>query len=145
MDRHGDRTEIRELRATTRLNDYLDWPEVGHVCRLERWVKQGDKQTHEVAYAITSVGPAWADAETLLGYWRGHWGIENRLHYVRDVTMGEDASRIRAGSAPEVMGALRNAAITLLRLAGVGNIAAALRANAYRVTDVLAALGIMNL
>ena len=145
MDRHGGRTEVRELWATTRLNAYLDWPGVGQVCRLERVVKAGGVQTREVAYAITSAGPEWADAAALLGSWRGHWGIENRLHYVRDVTLGEDASRIRSGSAPEVMAALRNAAITLLRLSGVANVAAALRENAYRVKDLLSTLGVLNL
>ena len=118
---------------------------MGQVCRVERVVKAGGAETREVAYAITSAGPEWADAEALLGYWRGHWGIENRLHYVRDVTPGEDASRIRSGSAPAVMAALRNAAITLLRLAGVSNVAAALRENAYRVKDLLSSLGILNL
>jgi hypothetical protein len=145
VSRHGGRTEVRELWATTRLNAYLDWPGVGQVCRVERVVKAGGEETREVAYAITSAGPGWADAEALLGYWRGHWGIENRLHYVRDVTLGEDASRIRTGAAPEVMAAVRNAAITLLRLSGVTNIAAALRANAYRVKDLLSSLGVLNL
>ncbi len=96
-------------------------------------------------YAITSAGPAWADAAELLGYWRGHWGIENRVHWVRDVTMGEDASRIRTGAAPEAMAGLRNAAISLLRLSGVTNIAAALRENVYHVRSLLAKLGILNL
>ena len=136
---------MRTIRTTTRLNDYLDWPGVGQVCRLERVVKCGGKETREVAYAITSAGPPWAGAAELLGWWRDHWGIENRLHWVRDVTMGEDASRIRTGAAPQVMAALRNATISLLRLLGATNIAEALRANPYRVPDVLAELGIVNL
>jgi hypothetical protein len=98
-----------------------------------------------VAYAITSAGPAWAGAAELLQWWRGHWGIENRLHWVRDVTLGEDGSRIGTGAAPQVMAALRNAAGSLLRLLGVTNIAEALRANPYRVPDVLTELGIVNL
>jgi hypothetical protein len=136
---------VRTIRTTTRLNDYLDWPGVGQVCRLERVVRQGGAVTREVAYAITSAGPEWAGAAELLGWWREHWGIENRLHWVRDVTMGEDASRIRTGAAPQVMAALRNATISLLRLLGATNIAEALRANPYRVPDVLAELGIVNL
>jgi hypothetical protein len=145
VGRHGGRVEVRTIRTTTRLNGYLDWPDVGQVCRLERVVRRGGKEAREVAYAITSAGPEWADAEALLGWWRGHWGIENRLHWVRDVTMGEDASRIRTRSAPEGMAGLRNAAISLLRLAGAGNIAAALRENAYHVREVLARIGILNL
>jgi hypothetical protein len=136
---------VRTIWTTTRLNNYLDWPGVGQVCRVERVVKKAGVQTREVAYAITSVGPEWAGAAELLGWWRGHWGIENRLHWVRDVTLGEDGSRIRTGSAPQVMAALRNAAVSLLRLLGVSNIAEALRANPYRVPDVLAELGIVNL
>ena len=118
---------------------------MGQVCRLERVVKRGGKETREVAYAITSAGPEWADAGTLLDWWRGHWGIENRVHWVRDVTLGEDASRIRTASAPEVMAGLRNAAISLLRLSGATNIAEALRENLYHVRSLLTNLGILNL
>jgi hypothetical protein len=137
--------EVRTIQTTTRLNDYLDWPDVGQVCRVERVVKRGAKETREVAYAITSVRPEWAGAAELLAWWRGHWGIENRLHWVRDVLLGEDASRIRMGAAPQVMAALRNAAVSLLRLLGASNIAEALRANPYRVPALLAELGILNL
>jgi hypothetical protein len=73
---------------------------------------------------------------------RGHWSIENRSHYVRDVTFGEDASRIRKGSGPQIMASLRNAAIGLLRTAGVTNIAEGLRRNASRVADLFLKLGI---
>jgi hypothetical protein len=133
------------MQTTTRLNDYRDWPDVGQVCRLDRVVRRGGKETREVAYAITSVGPECADAEVLLKWWRGHWEIENRVHWVRDVTLGEDSSRIRTASAPEVMAGLRNAAISLLRLSGVINIAEALRENLYHVRSLLASLGILNL
>jgi hypothetical protein len=86
----------------------------------------------EVSYAITSAAPARADAAVLLGALRGHWGIENRLHYVRDVTFDEDRCRLRGGAIPETMAACRNLAIGLLRRTGVTNIAAALRTNAAR-------------
>jgi hypothetical protein len=145
VDRRGGRTEVRELEATTRLNGYLDWPAVGQVCRVVRTVREHGAERREVSYGITSAGPEWADAEELLGWNRGHWGIENRLHYVRDVTMGEDGSRIRTGSAPQVMAGLRNAAVTLLRRLGATNIAEALRANAYRVAELLTNLGLVNL
>jgi hypothetical protein len=118
---------------------------VGQVCRLERVVRRDGHETREVAYAITSAGPEWADAATLLACWRGHWGIENRLHWVRDVTLGEDASRIRMEAAPEVMAGLRNAAISLLRLCGATNIAEALRENLYHVRALLTRLGILDL
>lgn len=108
-------------------------------------MRRGGQETREVEYAITSAGPGWADAAALLACWRGHWGIENRVHWVRDVTMGEDASRIRVGSAPEAMAGLRNAAISVLRLSGITNIAEALRENLYHVRSLLAKLGILNL
>ena len=79
---------------------------------------------------VTSLGPARADAARVLTLVRGHWHIENHSHWVRDVTFGEDASRVRSGSAPRVMATLRNVSISLLRLHGVTNIAAALRYNA---------------
>jgi hypothetical protein len=78
-----------------------------------------------------------------LEWWRGHWKIENGLHWVRDVTLGEDASRIRTGEAPQNLSAVRNAAIGLLRRLGATNIAAALRENALKVNDLLAKLGIL--
>lgn len=118
---------------------------MGQGCRIERVVRREGKETREVAYAITSAGPEWVDAAALLECWRGHWGIENRVHWVRDVTLGEDASRIRTEAAPEAMAALRNAAISLLRLSGATNIAEALRENLYHVRSLLTSLGILNL
>jgi hypothetical protein len=126
------------------LNAYLGWPGVARVGRLEREVTEGGESTVEVAYLITSVPPGEAGAATLLGWPRGHWGIENRLHYVRDVTMGEDANRTRIGSGPQALAALRNLAISKLRLDGVTNIAAALRRNAARVRDLLVSLCILK-
>lgn len=70
--------------------------------------------------------------------------IENRAHYVRDVTMGEDGNRTRVGSGPQVLTALRNAAISQLRMAGSADIAAALRRNAARVGDLLKSLRILK-
>ena len=119
------------------LNGYLDWPGVAQVCRIEAEVKAGDKATSEVSYAITSVPRTQADAATLLGWHRGHWGIENRVHWVRDVTMGEDDNRTWVGSGPQVLAALRNATINHLRVAGSTNIAASLRRNAARVHDLI--------
>ncbi len=85
-----------------------------------------------MSYAITSLPPARADAAALLAYLRGHWGIENRLHWVRDVTFDEDRSQTRVGAAPQVMAACRNLALALLRRAGHACIAAALRTYAGR-------------
>jgi hypothetical protein len=126
------------------LNDYLDWPGVAQVGLLERTVSVGGEVTVEVQPVITSVPRDRADAATLLGWARGHWSVENRLHYVRDVTMGEDANRTRVGSGPQVLAALRNVAVSKLRLDEVENIAAALRRNAARVRDLFVSLRILK-
>jgi len=77
-----------------------------------------------------------------LRLWRGHWHIENKLHYVRDVTFKEDKSQVRAGDIPEVMATLRNAAITLMRVEGATNIAAACRRYAAQPGLAMTALGL---
>jgi Transposase DDE domain len=144
VDKHGGRVERRRLRTTTMLNSYLGWPGVAQVGLLEREVTEGGEATVEAQYLITSVPRERAGAATLLGWARGHWGIENRVHYVRDVTMGEDANRTRTGSGPQVLAALRNAAIGHLRMVKSENIAASLRRNAARVRDLLVSLCILK-
>lgn len=131
------------LEATTALNGYLDWPGLAQVGRIASEVARDGKIAREVRYFITSVprsrrGPISCSAA------RGHWSVENRSHYVRDVTFGEDASRIRKGSGPQVMAALRNAAIGFLRTTGATNIAESLRRNASRVGDLFTKLGILK-
>ena len=140
---HG-RRERRTLKATTALNEYLDWPGVAQVGQVKSEVVQDGKTTHETRYFITSVSRAVADAAQLLTWARGHWSIENRSHYVRDVTMSEDSSRIRKRSGPQVMAALRNATIGFLRTMGQANIAESLRRNASQVGELFAKLGILK-
>jgi len=132
------------LQASTRLVGHLDWPGVAQVCRIQRRAIRNGETAEEVAYGITSVPRSLAGASQLLSWNREHWCIENRSHYVRDVTFGEDASQIHTGNAPQCLAALRNAIISLLRSSGVTNIAAALRKNAYQVDHVFAMLGIMK-
>lgn len=83
-------------------------------------------------YAITSLTAEQAPPAELARYIRGHWHVENKLHWVRDVTMGEDVSQIATGAGPRIMASIRNLAISLLRLAGHTNIAKALRHNARK-------------
>lgn len=85
------------------------------------------KTSTETVYAITSLGHRYADTVLLATWLRGHWQIENVLHWVRDVTFGEDHSQVRSGAGPQNMAAVRNTAITISRLAGHTNIAAAQR------------------
>jgi predicted transposase YbfD/YdcC len=125
-DRHGDRREVRRLWASTALTGYLDWPGVQQVGKVERRVGQHGAVVHQTRYFITSLAPALGAAR-LLALKRGHWQIENRLHYVRDVSLGEDASRVRTAAAPQVLAALRNVVLNLLRHAEVTAIKATIR------------------
>jgi hypothetical protein len=132
VDKGHGRTERRTLRLTATLTKHQDWAGLAQGFELVRERTVGGVTTVEVVYGITSLKREEADARRLLGLTRGHWGIENRLHYVRDVTLGEDQSRVRKGSAPQVLAAVRNAVIHLL--AGVdapSNAAAIRRLNAH--------------
>jgi hypothetical protein len=88
------------------------------------------KWSSETVYAITSLTAAQAHPGELADILRGHWTVEDRLHWVRDVVFDEDRSQVRTGNGPQVMTSLRNLAITILRLTGTTNIAAALRHHA---------------
>jgi predicted transposase YbfD/YdcC len=118
------------------------WPYVRQLCRLERHrtvYRRGRVDTTvEVTYAITSLSPARADAHRLLTLARGHWGIENRAHWVRDVTFDEDRSQTRTGAAPQVLAGARNLTIALLRRAGATSLAALRRTFAARPEDAVA-------
>ena len=142
-DRHGDRQETRLLLASATLGGYLDWPHLGQVCATVRQITQKGTTRTETSYAITSLRPASAGPRRLLGVWRGHWGIENRLHWVRDVTLDEDRCQVRTGAAPQVLAAVRNTAIGALRRAGCANIAAALRRHAAHPDEALRLLGLV--
>ncbi len=141
--RHGDRKELRLLRCSLALVGYTDWPHLGYACTVQRVVTRKGKTTYEQQYAVSSLTPARADAARLQRVWRGHWGIENKLHWVRDETFGEDASQIRTGNAPQALAAVRNTVIGVLRGAGHDNLAAALRTYAGQPFQALALLGLL--
>jgi predicted transposase YbfD/YdcC len=124
---HGRQHERRELVATTDLSAYLDWPGIAQVFRVERTWTAHEITKQAVHYGVTSLAPAVADADRLLALRRGHWTIENHLHRRKDVNFGEDASLIHVGQGPTVMALLRDAAVNLLHLAGVRQVAARLR------------------
>jgi hypothetical protein len=129
---------------TTALADYLDWPGAQQVFRVVRRVviKRTGEVRDETVYGITSLAPTQVTAAQLLRIVREHWHIENRSHWVRDVTFREDAAQVRAGSLPQIMAALRNTVIGLLRLTGAPNLAAARRYYAANPAAALALLGI---
>ena len=133
--------ETRAIWTSQILSGYTDWPHMAQVCRIERTVSRGSKSSRDISYAVTSLGPHKATARRLLKLSREHWGIENRLHWVKDVTFDEDRSQVRTESAPQVLSAIRNTVIGLLRIAGNSNIAAALRRNAARPNIPLGLVG----
>lgn len=139
---HG-RFETRTLESSPALSKYLDWPGVGQV--LRRQCKRLNRKTGEVSfettYGITSLRPEQATVMQLEALWRGHWTIENRVHRVRDVTMGEDACQIHTTDAPQVLAALRNAILNVLRSRGWTNIADAFRHYAASVSRALDLIG----
>jgi hypothetical protein len=99
-------------------------------------VRKG-KPYQEVVHGITSLPPERANAQRLLELVREHWRIENSLHYVRDVTLGEDASRVRCGAAPEVLAAFRNVAVHLLAQVDADNHAQATRRLSARFHEAI--------
>lgn len=145
---HG-RTEERSLVASSDVPiGYLDFPHVRQVFHLTRTTTRGgrgqQKQHRETVYGLTSLSPAQASPSRLLSLVRGHWHIENKSHFVRDTTFDEDRSQARGGSIPQVLAALRNACIGLMRAGGHKNIAAACRFHAAQPQAALTLLGIQK-
>jgi len=143
---HG-RLERRTLESSTELNDYVKWPGVQQVLRRtcrRTHLKAGQvvKVEAEVTYGLTSLSPERVNLQHVEFFWRGHWTIENRDHYVRDVTLGEDQCRMHMGSAAQALAALRNGVLTALRHQGWENIAAALRHYGSSVHKALALIGV---
>jgi predicted transposase YbfD/YdcC len=108
---------------------WIDFPHAAQTIRLsrDRHHHLTGEKTREHVFMITSPPATETTPEQLAAHIRGHWSIENRLHWVRDVTYGEDHSQIRTGGAAHVMATLRNLTISIHRLAGATNIAKALR------------------
>ncbi|GAC1433835.1 MAG: ISAs1 family transposase [Chloroflexota bacterium] len=146
VDRSHGRVEWRAVTARAVLPGDCDWPGVRQVFRLERRrvrMTTGVRST-EVTYGVTSFAGEDATPQRLLRLLRGHWHIENRTHWVRDVTFDEDRSQVRVGALPRVLATTRTAAISLLRGAGATNIAAACRRNAAQPWQALALIGIQR-
>jgi predicted transposase YbfD/YdcC len=140
---HG-RIEQRNITTSEALVGYSTWPGLAQVFALGRHViiqKTGQERV-EVVYGVTSLSSERATPGRVLDVVRGHWSIENKSHWVRDVTFDEDRSQVRCGSIPHVMAALRNTTIGLLRWAGHTNIAAACRRLAAQPAQALALIGI---
>jgi predicted transposase YbfD/YdcC len=138
---HG-RLEMRSIRVSSELKGYSDWPGLEQVFEIRRCWQSKGVWKEAVRYGVTSLPATIAIPECLLKLKRGHWIIENGLHYVKDVIMGEDKSTVHADNGPKIMAALRNTALSLLRHAGCSTIAARMR---YNSTHPQAALEILSL
>ena len=139
---HG-RRETRRLESRVALNGYLDWPDVGQVLRrtYDSVAPRTGTVRHKVTYGISSLPRQHALPEQMAWLWRQHWTIENRVHYVRDDTMGEDRGQSHTGHSAEALAALRNAIIAAMRYHGRTNIAAALRYYDARPQQALQLIG----
>ena len=139
---HG-RREKRQITVSSELKGYSDWPGLEQVFRLERQRTNSRTGKHEgeTVYGLTSLRSRDASPAQLLALTRTYWGVENGLHYCRDVTFHEDATRLTQGNAGHVMASLNNMVIGLLRLAGHTNLAAARRFCAADLANVFAMLG----
>jgi predicted transposase YbfD/YdcC len=128
---HG-RLEKRTIKTSSMLNDYLDWPGVGQVYRLEReffWLRQGSiyKTSRELEFGISSLNRDQASPAKVLQVRRKHWFIETGLHYRRDVTFHEDATRMTIGASGRILATVNNLVIGLIKRAGHDNSAKARR------------------
>jgi len=129
IDKGHGRLERRTLTTSNLLRDYADWPYLEQVFKLERQtthLKQGQTE-HEVVYGITSLQSEKAGPSRLLEIVRGYWGIENGLHYRRDKTLREDATRMTKPAPAEAMEIINNLIVGLTAQRGWGNLPQARR------------------
>ena len=125
---HG-RLEIRELWASTQMNAWFEteWAGVAQVFRLHRHVQDGEKVREETVFGLSNLPRKKANASRLLALQQAHWRIENRLHYRRDVTLGEDACQVRMSGAPQALAALNGGVLALMDWLEVSNVASQMR------------------
>lgn len=144
LDKGHGRIEKREIHVASVKTGQTNFPYAAQFIKLSRCTTdlKGNKLSNDTAYLVTSLLQVRADAKYLLESARGHWSIENSLHWVRDVTFDEDRSQIRTGSAPRVFATMRNLAISLLRLNGVKCIASGLRKLSWNPERALELIGV---
>src|SRR5437868_7069023 len=136
---HG-RLERRQITTSPDLNDYLrrDWGEVGQVFRVERERTSKDQHSFEVVYGWTSLSPKRCSPQQLAQVIRAHWAVENRLHWRRDATLGEDRCGVRLPPVAQLLAVLNSLVLTLMDLHQVPNVARQLRRFASHPDEALA-------
>lgn len=142
VDKAHGRLESRHLRVSCELGEYLAprWPQVAQVFQIERTITRHGKTSHEVVYGLTSLAAQEMSPEHLLALVRQHWHIENRSHWRRDVTLGEDACRVTVGQVPQVLAALNNCVLAIVDFLQQSNLATATRffcARPHKALDLL--------
>lgn len=144
IDKGHGRIEKRKIWTVPVKEGQTNFPYAAQFIKILRSTTglDGNNIRQETAYLVTSLGPEKADSGYLLESIRGHWSIENSLHWVRDVTFDEDRSQIRTGSAPRVFATMRNLVISLLRLNGVKSIASGLRNLSWNAERALELIGV---
>jgi len=125
---HG-RLEIREVWTSTQMHEWFEtqWAGIAQVFRLRRQVKEGEQEREEIVSGVTNLPSKKANASRLLSLQQAHWRIENRLHYRRDVTLGEDACQVRMAGAPQALAALNGGVLALMDWLHVSNVASQMR------------------
>jgi len=145
LDKGHGRLEIRRLRSSDKLKSYVEFPHVKRVFRIERTriIKKTGERSDVCEFGATSLTEEQADDMMLLDIVRGHWTIENKVHYVRDMAFDEDRSQVRTGNGPRVMAIIRNLVISILRMLGVTNITQCLRENALNHSRIFKMLSLI--
>ena len=125
---HG-RLETREIWTLTQMNEWFEkeWAGIAQIFHIRRTVKEGEKTREELVYGLTNLPRRKANAKHLLQFNQQHWHVENRLHYRRDVTLGEDACQVRVSGAPQALAALNGGILALMDWLGVNNVAKQMR------------------
>lgn len=142
VDKGHGHLEVRQLKVSSELADYADWPYLAQVIEIKRYWQSGGVEHLQIWHGVTSLPLEVADLRRLLALKRGHWGIENRLHWLRDVVFGEDKSTLHTGKGPHLLAILRNVALNVLRLAGYEHISEVLRANSCSTARAFSILGL---
>jgi hypothetical protein len=124
------------------MNEYLagQWEDLAQVFQIEREIVRNGKTSREVVYGITSVPGEVAGAGEVLSLVRAHWQLENRVHWRRDVTLGEDGCQVKQGKAVQVLAALNNGVLMLMDHLGVQNVKAQMREFAAQPVAAVALL-----
>lgn len=125
---HG-RLDTREIWTSTQMNTWFEqeWAGIAQVFKIRRLRKKREKEEEEIVYGLTNLPRNKANAERLLELNQKHWWIENRLHYRRDVTLGEDACQVRVKHVPQVLAALNGGVLAIMDYLGVTNVAKQMR------------------